>query len=160
MGCSKESGSVRVSLHCVATYRKNTKHINDWSKIRHQLFLATTVECQGIVPKVQQDSPGKDWATIWKRNLSNKLHNRHVALNFKVIHKILPTGNRPSKRTQDPGHRPHCSQVETVIQLFTECIVIKAAVTWLTQYLGTVNDAQNFPDRDTLIYSFFASKAP
>ena len=46
----RESGSVRVSLHCVATYRKNTKHINDWSKIRHQLFLANTVECQGIVP--------------------------------------------------------------------------------------------------------------
>ena len=139
----------------IATYRIYINHIHDWSKITHKLFLATAVERQGTLPKVQRDSPGKDWATIWKRNLNRKLHNRHVSLNFRMIHNILPTGNRLCKKTKDPGRCPHCTRVETVEHLFTECIVVKAAATWLSLYLGTFNEAQNLPDRDTLIYSLF-----
>ncbi len=33
--------------------------------------------------------------------------------------------------------------------------VVKPAATWLSQYLGSFNNAQNLPDRDTLIHSLF-----
>ena len=35
--------------------------------------------------------------------------------------------------------------------------MVNAAATWLSLYLGTFNEAQNLPDRDTLIYSLFQS---
>ena len=106
---------------------------------------------------VERDHPGKDWATIWKRTLCTKLTNKQITLNFKIVHSVLPTGNilRKRSKAKDAGTCPHCTQIETIKHLFTECSVVKPVGMWLSNYLGGLNHSTVIADEDTLIYSLF-----
>ena len=127
----------------------------DWTKIKQKTLYQTVLEARQTKPKVERDHPGKDWATIWKRTLCTKLTNKQITLNFEIVHSVLPTGNRSRKQSQDPGTCPHCSQIEKIKHLFTECSVVKPVGMWLSSYLSGLNHSTTIADEDTIIYSLF-----
>ena len=139
----------------VKTYKKYRGDVPDWTKVKQKTLYQTVLEARQTKPKVERDHPGKDWATIWKRTLCTKLTNKQITLNFKIVHSVLPTGNILRKRSKDAGTCPHCTQIETIKHLFTECSVVKPVGVWLSNYLGGLNHSTVIADEDTLIYSLF-----
>ena len=134
----------------IRVYRKHRDDVPDWFKTKSKTLYPVILEARETKPKVERDHTGKDWATIWKRTLCTKLTNKQITLNFKIVHSVMPTGNRLRKYSQDPGTCPHCTQMETIKHLFTECSVVKPVGTWLNHSTVTA-------DEDALIYSLFRS---
>ena len=122
----------------VKTYKKYRGDVPDWTKVKQKTLYQTILEARQTKPKVERDHPGKDWATIWKRTLCTTLTNKQITLNFKIVHSVLPTGNILRKRSKDPDTCPHCTQIETIKHLFTECSVVKPVGAWLSNYLGVL----------------------
>ena len=142
-------------------FRENKNAVTDWHSFDKKEYTANLLGLKHIQPRITKKYPGKNWSSIWERTLCARLTNKQISFNFKVVHNVLPTGSRLQKRGVDPGRCPHCSEIETLEHIFTNCKMVKPVAQWLCNYLKQHNSVCGFqPSADFLMYSVFNNTLP
>ena len=129
----------------LSSFRSYGDRVADWTKVKLRPLYPIILGCLETEPRVQKERPHLPWDSIWKRTLcTKKTSNKFASLNFKIVHRILPTGFRLRRQSSDSGNCPHCGVLEDTKHIFVDCITVRPAGQWLGQRLGVPYDFDSF----------------